>query len=109
MTPTIQGTKLQFPPAVVDRLLDLLATNDTFRELFAENRHAALVRAGFELSEVELRERSPFSCLIVDRLASKESIAESRDQLRAHLLGAGTHTVVFFLGTDSQYTTRRRN
>ncbi|MCB5168349.1 NHLP-related RiPP peptide [Streptomyces bambusae] len=101
MTSTVHDTKLRIPPKVVDRLLDLLATDDAFRELFRQDRHAALVRAGYEMPEEELRAASSFWCLMVDRLASKEAIAEARDQLRDHLLSPGTHTVVFALSEDS--------
>ncbi|MCB5177924.1 NHLP-related RiPP peptide [Streptomyces antimicrobicus] len=93
-------TKMPIPPKVVDRLLDLLATDDEFRALFVADRHAALVRAGHELSEEQLRSGSSFACLMVDQLADKEAIAEARDQLRGYLLGAGTHTVVFALDAD---------
>ncbi|WP_407840642.1 NHLP-related RiPP peptide [Streptomyces sp. DSM 116496] len=103
----MHDTKLRIPPKVVDRLLDLLATDDAFRELFQHNRHAALVQAGYELSEEQLRAGSPFSCLIVWGLASKATIADARDQLRAHLLADGTHTVVFLLDANSIHTVLR--
>ncbi|MGW6942114.1 NHLP-related RiPP peptide [Streptomyces xanthophaeus] len=99
--------KLHLPADVVDRLLDLLATDDAFRELFQRNRHAALVQAGYGLSEEQLRAASPFSCLTVDRLASKAAIADARDQLRSYLLADGTHTVVFALADDSIPTVLR--
>ncbi|MFD3698087.1 NHLP-related RiPP peptide [Streptomyces sp. NPDC058646] len=103
----MHATKLRIPPKVVDRLLDLLATDDAFRELFQQNRHAALVQAGYELSEEELRAGSPFSCLMVDRLAAKEAIADARDQLRGYLLADGAHTIVFMLAADSIPTVLR--
>lgn len=101
MRSAVQDTKLRIPPHVVDRLLDLLATDDAFRALFQENRHAALVQAGYEMSEEQLRAASPFGCLIVDLLADKQAIADARDELRAYLLSPGTHTVVFALSADS--------
>ncbi|AWZ07878.1 putative modified peptide [Streptomyces sp. ICC1] len=107
MPSTMSETKLQIPPRVADRLLDLLATDDAFRELFQQNRHAALVEAGYELSEDQLRAASPFSCLIVDQLAGKAAIADARDQLRAYLLADGTHTVVFALADDPTHTVLR--
>nr|WP_277349189.1 MULTISPECIES: NHLP-related RiPP peptide [unclassified Streptomyces] len=97
----------RIPPKVVDRPLDLLATDDDFRELFTQHRHAAQVQAGYEPSEEELREASAFTCLMVDRLADEEAIADARDQLRSYLPGFGTHTVVFALGADSVPTRLR--
>ncbi|MGW1768416.1 NHLP-related RiPP peptide [Streptomyces sp. NPDC002073] len=107
MSSTVQDTKLRIPPKVVDRLLDLLATDDAFRELFQQNRHAALVQAGYELSEEQLRAGSPFWCLTVDQLADKEAIAAARDQLRSYLLAHGAHTIVFLLAADSIPTVLR--
>ncbi|MFD3698088.1 NHLP-related RiPP peptide [Streptomyces sp. NPDC058646] len=78
--------KLHLTAGVVDRLLDLLCTDDRCRRLVTQNRHAALVQAGYELSEEELRAAVPFSCLTVERLAGKAAIAGARKELRAHLL-----------------------
>ncbi|GAA0617879.1 putative modified peptide [Kribbella sandramycini] len=76
------ATKLQIPPHVADRLLELLATDDGFRELFARDRHAALVQVGVA---PELVQVAPLECMKVERLASKSELAATRAELVAGL------------------------
>lgn len=92
MPPTMSDTKLRIPPEVADRLLQLLATDDAFRELFKGDRHAALVQAGLDADPSRLRETSGLPCLVVDRLASKSDIAAAREALKAHLMSDASHT-----------------
>jgi len=69
-------------PQVADRLLDLLASDDAFRELFTHNPGEALEQAGF----VNITDKpSPKFCFWGIELASKEEIARARDQIRAML------------------------
>ncbi|MEV7278728.1 NHLP-related RiPP peptide [Streptomyces sp. NPDC093111] len=91
-THTPGNEKLHLPAAVIDRLLDPLSTDDRFRDLFAHDRHAALVQAGCALSKEQLRTASPLSCLAVERLADKEAIAAAREELRAHLLADAAYS-----------------
>ncbi|GAA0617885.1 putative modified peptide [Kribbella sandramycini] len=82
------ATKVQIPAQVADRLLELLATDDGFRELFARDRHAALVQVGLA---PELVKVSPLDCMVVERLAGKDEIAAARDELVAYLTAGGNH------------------
>lgn len=101
--------KLHLPAAVVDRLLDLLSTDDHFRRLFTHDRHAALVRAGCVLSEEQLRAASPFSCLTVDRLAAKEAIAGAREELRTYLLADAAYSNPHALEAGAMHALLRHN
>ncbi|GAA0617870.1 putative modified peptide [Kribbella sandramycini] len=80
------AAKLQIPPHVADRLLELLATDDGFRSLFVADRHAALVHAGLD---AELVEHERLGCMIVGELASKAEIAATRAELLAGLTSVG--------------------
>lgn len=68
------------PAAIVDALLDKLASDDAFRDAFARDPGAALAALGYRAREGT---QSPAMCLNVGTLASKEQIARSRDALRA--------------------------
>lgn len=73
------------PPAlgiqVTNRLLDLLSTDDAFRDLFARDARSALEIAGY----VHADGRLPHSALCLmpkaGRLASKEQIIAAREKL----------------------------
>ncbi|WP_165956850.1 NHLP-related RiPP peptide [Kribbella antibiotica] len=90
MSLTVQDVKLEIPPAVADRLLELLATDDGFRALFARDRRTALMQAGLEVEPEQLR-ASALSCMVVETLASKGEIAAAREALKAHLTEGGNH------------------
>ena len=75
-------------PRVVNKLLDLLSTDDDFRDLFKRDAHAALVQAGYEVPEgADASQASALSgadCMQLatsETLASKEKIAEQRTKL----------------------------
>jgi putative modified peptide len=71
------------PAQVVDQLLDLLSTDDSFRELFERNPEAAFERLGYPPTPGQLE------CCKPGVLASKESIEQTRDEMRqAMLLGS---------------------
>ena len=82
-------------PKVADRLLDLLSTDDAFRELFQKNPAAALRQVGprdpnVSRESVQNRQDSlnaddSTQCYQVAQLASKEVISNSRDEMRAML------------------------
>lgn len=78
-------------PAVADRLLDLLSTDDAFRDLFQRNPAAALRQAGQRGTDA-LRtslqsdgEEPSLDCFQVTQLASKDVVSNSRDELRTML------------------------
>lgn len=77
---------------VVDRLLDLLSSDDAFRALFVADPAAALVQAG-HMADADalalLRQQ-----LAVQELASKEVIAAAREEIRASLTcGMAMHPI----------------
>ena len=76
-------------PHVVNKLLDLLSTDDDFRDLFQRDAHAALVHAGYQAPEgASLQSAAATSggaCMQLsagDQLASKERIAQDRAKLQ---------------------------
>ncbi|MET8539252.1 NHLP-related RiPP peptide [Kitasatospora sp. NPDC004799] len=108
-TQVLGNEKLHLPAAVVDRLLELLSTDDHFRRLFTQDRHAALVRAGCALSAEQLRAASPLTCLTVGRLAAKEAIADAREELRAHLLTDAAYSNPHALESGEMHAVLRRS
>jgi putative modified peptide len=68
-----------FEPAVADRLLDLLGTDDDYRALFQRDPRAALTQVGHELAD-------GMDCFYEITLASKEVIVASRTEVRRMLL-----------------------
>jgi putative modified peptide len=65
--------------SVVNRLLDMLSTDDAFRALFETDTQAALEAVGYVHPDPLVAH--PGICLHTDRLASKESIAAQRPKL----------------------------
>lgn len=87
------GPKEPLDPKVVRKLLDLLSTDDAFRELFQRDAHAALVQAGWVPPEgtdpsEDMAALSSGSCLQLQSgatLASKEKISRERMKLEQTL------------------------
>lgn len=77
-------------PAVAENLLQLLATDDAFRQTFVADPRAALATLGHELPDCP----NP-PCLKVETLASKEEFSQAREQLVDHLTSVAGLTVVF--------------
>ncbi|GAB3511884.1 NHLP-related RiPP peptide [Pseudoxanthomonas daejeonensis] len=71
------------PPDVAERLLDLLSTDDEFRQLFAKDPVSALLKAGYKPSDEDLKQLR--SNMKVGSLASKDEIASGRDELKSSL------------------------
>ena len=79
-------------PQVARKLLDLLSTDDDFRNLFKRDAHAALVQAGYvpphDADPTMLSALSGGDCMQLsssDTLASKEKIAQDRQKLEESL------------------------
>ena len=68
------------PAAIVDQLLDKLATDDVFRALFTREPAAALKQLGFQPSA------SQVMCLTPGKLADKATIGATRDAMREVLI-----------------------
>lgn len=66
------------------KLLDLLSSDDVFREQFASDPVASLRSLGIDCGD------DPPPCGIVDVLASKEEIAQAREKLIAYF-ASGIH------------------
>lgn len=72
-------------PETTSKLLDLLSTDDQFRDLFRSDASAALASIGYEVPEGEA---SAALCLQLhgdDQLASKEKFARDREKLEQSL------------------------
>lgn len=76
-------------PHVARKLLDLLSSDDDFRDLFRRDAHAALLEAGHEVpAGTPPSAATCADCMqlgAADRLASKERIARDRDKLEHDL------------------------
>lgn len=79
-------------PHVARKLLDLLSTDDDFRDLFQRDAHAALLRAGYRspagLAPDDAAALSGGACMQMGashQLASKEQIIRDRAKLEESL------------------------
>jgi putative modified peptide len=81
-------------PALADRLLDLLSTDDLFRERFQRDHIAALRTIGYESPSpglmtacglAPMAQAEPFRDCRVQDLASKEAISAAREEIRSML------------------------
>lgn len=93
-----QGPEEPLDPKVVKKLLDMLSTDDEFRELFRKDAHAALVQAGYTpparttlkttAAPIDAAALSGGACLQLApgvALASKEQIVAERTKLEQSL------------------------
>lgn len=81
-------------PKVANRLLDLLSTDDAFRELFVKDTKAALETAGYA-HEGALPH--PAICFLpkTGKLADKADIAAAREKLMSTICSIQGHTCPF--------------
>ena len=79
------GTKLQ--PALVDKLLDKLGTDDHFRSAFSKDPKSALQSLGAP-ADVQCG-----GCMSPKQLASKEQFQKSRGKFRDAMLGQSSHEI----------------
>lgn len=80
-------------PAIADKLLEKLSSDDSFRSQFSSNPAGALISLGVPEAAANLA-TSGNSCLCTRNLASKQEIAATREALLSYLTSKGTHTVV---------------
>ncbi|MBB1061769.1 NHLP-related RiPP peptide [Marilutibacter spongiae] len=82
-------------PEIADRLLDLLGSDDLFRERFQRDHLAALRSIGHEsptqgqmtaCGSLPMAQAEPFRDCKVRQLASKDTINQARNEIRAMLL-----------------------
>lgn len=87
--------------AIAERLLELLSSDDSFREQFQTDPVAALRSIGYGSAEMALKSASgdltdPFSACSVVQLASKEQILEAKTELKATMIqGLAYNTPTF--------------
>jgi putative modified peptide len=89
-------TRNAFSAEVADKLLEKLATDDTFRELFQSNPRAALQQVGHETpaQQVGIRGFDPVMCAnLKNGLASKEAIRAGRESMKAALVSTQQHSI----------------
>lgn len=91
---------IPFDPAVADRLLNLLGTDDDYRALFQRNPRSALTQVGHVLARDE-------ECFFGVVLASKECICEARAEIRTMLM-SGLSQQTPKLDTGVRTSTRLR-
>lgn len=82
-----------------DRLLELLGSDDEFRNSFHANPAKALASIGYapaarSAASSELSQGDAFFCMTAQQLASKDEINASRDQLRTYLTSQTDHSVI---------------
>jgi putative modified peptide len=104
-------------PAIADRLLDLLSTDDDFRAQFQRDHLGALRTLGYESPSpgqmtacglVLASAPEPFRDCKVTDLAPKEAIAAARGEIMAMLLrGLNQTTPRLDAGTDTSGFVRR--
>ncbi|QDH71367.1 NHLP-related RiPP peptide [Marilutibacter alkalisoli] len=87
-------------PEIADRLLDLLSTDDLFRERFQRDHLAALRSIGYEspapgqmtaCGTTAAIELEPFAECKVNELAAKETIAAARAEIKSMLIKGLAH------------------
>jgi putative modified peptide len=72
----------KLPEPVVDSLLDKLANDDDFRELFTSDTRGALASLGYAQAMDRSVTQGIWFCLKVESLASKDAIRAGMEQLR---------------------------
>jgi putative modified peptide len=73
------------PVSIAHKLLERLANDDEFRQLFTKNAREALAEIGFAPATDMSIVNGIWECLPVIRLASKEAIRAGMTQLRRQL------------------------
>lgn len=96
-SPSVEGTfgRGRLEPHLADRLLDLLGTDDAFRELFQASPPAALRSIGYGTLRIDALSKSliePFALCEVGKLASKGAIRNAREALRQDLIQGLAYT-----------------
>ena len=88
------------PAGVVDQLLDLLGSDDAYRQRFQDNPMVALAEIGYMLDTPLEKSSKPTEgqalyCMTSSQLASKEEIQQAHAELKSYLTTQANHIVVF--------------
>ncbi|KQQ78249.1 hypothetical protein ASF73_05205 [Xanthomonas sp. Leaf131] len=97
--------------SIADKLLELLASDDDFRERFQCNPAQALAQIGATGARDDDSVPSagePYFCMTTNQLASKEDIALARAELQSYLTEKTNHTVIFAFESESIRSTLLR-
>ncbi|WP_115560957.1 NHLP-related RiPP peptide [Xanthomonas arboricola] len=111
MTVSADNAHPSFDASTADRLLELLSTDDDFRDCFQCNPAQALAQigaAGASADNAVPAVGDAYYCMTTNQLASKEDIALARTELQSYLTEKTNHTVVFALDSDSIRSTLLR-
>lgn len=107
------ATHQPLEPAVVDRLLDLLSTDDNFRQKFQDDPVGALHELGHQPASAFVSARQPtagqpFYCMTATKLASKEEFESCRNELKDYLTRRTDHSVVYYFEAGEMKSALRR-
>jgi len=96
-------------PAIADRLLDLLSTDNAFRRAFRKDPAAALLQIGHVPTQQDVAAELAYlrASLMVERLATKERIAKAREEIR-RMLTHGLAMIPIQLNVESRASRRVR-
>jgi putative modified peptide len=92
----------QLPVPIVDKLLDLLSSDDAFRARFANDARDALAFLGYAPAANPAIIEGAWWCLKVELLASKEVIRQGRQQLRRQFTADFLPQIPFALDSKLQ-------
>lgn len=100
-------------PDVADRLLDLLSSDDGFRQRFQDDPATALQEVGHAPAAAAITgarpvEGQPFYCMTSSKLASKDEIRRCKDALKDHLTQRADHQVIYYFEAGAMESTLRR-
>jgi putative modified peptide len=76
----------QLSDEIAERLLGRLSNDDEFRALFEADPRQALCEVGFAPAADRTVVEGLWICLAVKKLASKETLRKSHEQIKRHLL-----------------------
>ncbi|MCC4621075.1 NHLP-related RiPP peptide [Xanthomonas cassavae CFBP 4642] len=97
--------------SIADKLLELLSSDDAFRDCFQCNPAQALAQIGAPGAIVTNAAPGPgdaYYCMTSSQLASKEDIAQARAELHSQLTEKTNHTVIFAFESESIRSTLLR-
>ncbi|MEB2233307.1 NHLP-related RiPP peptide [Xanthomonas campestris] len=111
MTDPANNVHAPLDAATADKLLELLANDDTFRDCFQCNPAQALAQIGAQgasANDSAPVAGEPYFCMTTQQLASKEDIAQARAELQSYLTERTNHTVIFAFESESIRSTLLR-
>ncbi len=102
-----KGKTASLDAKVVDKLLDLLGTDNEFRRQFKKDPKSALQKVGFKAGTPE-ELAAVASCCQIARIAPKADVVRARTQLREMFLaGLGQHPIQLDANTTASLRTRK--